>query len=242
MQLGSPRIVRFGVFEVDLVAGELRRHGFRVKLQAQPFQVLAALLERPGEIVTKDELQERIWRDDTFVDFEDGLSTAVWKIRQALGDAATNSRFIETLPKRGYRFIPSVEAGPTIQGSASPPQTVTPTPTMSKPSMLMVAALLLASVLGGLLMWVLGEGESPRAYRRICSCSRGSGRSFVSRGEGHSFGSRRFVLGRDLAGWHEDRVPVGRATSAPLAPPFRRLRLGASGRYRRRKLHVLGSR
>ena len=164
MQSGISRVVRFGVFEVDLVAGELRRNGTRVKLQEQPFQVLAALLERPGEIVTRDELQERIWKEDIFVDFEDGLSTAVRKIRQALADAASNPRFVETLPKRGYRFIASVEAVHPIVGSASPPQAVTPAPVMSSPRM--IAALLLACALGGSLVWVLGEGESTRAYRR----------------------------------------------------------------------------
>ena len=102
---GDDRIRRFGVFEVDLAAGELRRNGVRVKLQDQPFQVLAALLEKPGEVVTKEELQERIWRDDTFVDFDRSLATAVNKVRQALGDSATNSRFVETVPKRGYRFL-----------------------------------------------------------------------------------------------------------------------------------------
>ena len=100
---GGP--IRFGVFELDLAAAELRRNGARVKLQEQPFQVLAALLERPREIVTKQELQERIWKDDTFVDFDRSLATAVNKVRQALGDSATNSRFVETVPRRGYRFI-----------------------------------------------------------------------------------------------------------------------------------------
>ena len=97
--------IRFGIFEVDLAAGEIRRNGIRVRLQEQPFQVLAALLERPGEIVSKEQLQERIWKGDTFVDYEGSLATAVNKLRQALGDSATRPRFIETVPKRGYRFI-----------------------------------------------------------------------------------------------------------------------------------------
>ena len=107
---GGDHIRRFGVFEVDLAAGELRRNGVRVKLQDQPFQVLAALLERPGQVVTKEELQERIWKDDTFVDFDRSLATAVNKVRQALGDSATNSRFVETVPKRGYRFVGEASA------------------------------------------------------------------------------------------------------------------------------------
>ena len=101
----QPGIIRFGVFEVNLAAGELRKNGTRIKLQEQPFQVLAALLERPGEVVTKDELKERLWAGDTFVDFDHSLSTAVNKIREALGDSASSPRFIETVPRRGYRFI-----------------------------------------------------------------------------------------------------------------------------------------
>ena len=97
--------LRFGTFEVNLDTGDLRRNGAKVRLQEQPFQVLAALLEKPGEIVTKEELQERIWKDDTFVDFDRSLATAINKVRQALGDSATRPRFIETVPKRGYRFV-----------------------------------------------------------------------------------------------------------------------------------------
>jgi len=102
--------VRFGAFEVDLRAGELRRHGRRIKLPDQPFQVLAMLLERPGQVVTRDELQKRLWSADTFVDFDRGLNKAINRLREALGDAADDPRHIETLPKRGYRFIASIES------------------------------------------------------------------------------------------------------------------------------------
>jgi Tol biopolymer transport system component/DNA-binding winged helix-turn-helix (wHTH) protein len=98
----------FGLFEADLQTGELWKAGFRVKLQSQPFKVLSALLERPGQIVTRDELQERLWGKDTVVDFDHSLGTAINKIREALGDSAENPRFIETLSKRGYRFIAPV--------------------------------------------------------------------------------------------------------------------------------------
>jgi len=103
-----PQIVRFGVFEVDLESGRLRRNGRRVRLQQQPFQVLAMLLERPGQIVTREELQHRLWPADTFVDFDHGLNKDISKIRRALGDSAENSRFVETLARRGYRFIAEV--------------------------------------------------------------------------------------------------------------------------------------
>jgi DNA-binding winged helix-turn-helix (wHTH) protein/tetratricopeptide (TPR) repeat protein len=101
--------VRFGVFEVDLQAGELRRRGRKLKLQDQPFQVLGLLLERPGEVVTRDELRAKLWSEETFVEFDHSLNTAVSKIREALGDSADNPRFVETLPRRGYRFIAPVE-------------------------------------------------------------------------------------------------------------------------------------
>ncbi len=104
-----PAPVRFGIFEVDLQAGELRRQGFKVKLQEQPFQLLAMLLERPGQTVTREDLQKKLWPADTFVDFERGLNRAINKLRESLGDDADNPRFIETLPRRGYRFIAPVE-------------------------------------------------------------------------------------------------------------------------------------
>jgi DNA-binding winged helix-turn-helix (wHTH) protein len=105
---GSSRF-RFGVFEVDVHAGELRQQGIKINLQEQPFQVLALLLECPGEVVTREELQRRLWSDDTFVDFDRSLNKAINRLREALEDAADSPRFIETLPKRGYRFIAPVE-------------------------------------------------------------------------------------------------------------------------------------
>ena len=98
-------VLSFGTFEVDLRAGELRKQGKRIKLQAQPLLVLKVLLGRPGEIVTRDELRSQIWSADTFVDFDNSLNTAINKLREALGDSAESPRFIETLPRRGYRFV-----------------------------------------------------------------------------------------------------------------------------------------
>src|SRR5262252_6389890 len=102
-------VIRFGIFEVDLRAGQLRRNGFKVRLQDQPLQVLAMLLERPGEVVTRDELHARLWSSNTFVDFDHGLNAAVKRLRDALGDSADNPRFVETLARRGYRFLAPVE-------------------------------------------------------------------------------------------------------------------------------------
>ena len=104
------RLLRFGVFEVDLVAGELRKSGARIRLQEQPFQVLVALLQNAGRIVSRDDLREKIWPADTFVDFDHSVNTAVNKVREALGDSASSPRFVETLARRGYRFIAPVES------------------------------------------------------------------------------------------------------------------------------------
>src|ERR1700720_1712214 len=104
----APRVVRFGVFDVDMQARQLCKAGLRVKLQDQPFQVLAALLERPGEVVTREELRQRLWPADTFVDFDLSLNGALKKLRYALGDVADSPTFIETIPRRGYRFIAAV--------------------------------------------------------------------------------------------------------------------------------------
>jgi DNA-binding winged helix-turn-helix (wHTH) protein len=104
----SPAIQRFGVFEVDVRSGELRKQGVRIKLQEQPFHILTVLLQRPGEVVTREQLRSENWPADTFVDFDNGLNTAINKLREALGDSADNPRFIETLPRRGYRFIAPV--------------------------------------------------------------------------------------------------------------------------------------
>jgi TolB-like protein/DNA-binding winged helix-turn-helix (wHTH) protein/Flp pilus assembly protein TadD len=102
--------LRFGVFELDLRAGELRKHGLRVRLQEQPFQVLATLVEHPGEVVTREELQKKLWPADTFVDFDHGLNKTINKIREALGDSAESPRFVETVSRRGYRFLAEVKS------------------------------------------------------------------------------------------------------------------------------------
>ena len=104
------RVLRFGVFEVDLRTAELRKYGVRIRLEEQPFQILSLLLESPGELVTREELRQRLWSADIFVDFDHALNKAISKLRLALGDSAENPRFIETLPRRGYRFITAVQS------------------------------------------------------------------------------------------------------------------------------------
>src|SRR6185436_15847435 len=108
--------MRFGEFSVDLAAGEVHRNGVKVRLQELPFRVLAELASRPGEVVTRDELRARLWDASTFVDAEAGLNTAVAKLREALGDSAESPQFIETLPKRGYRFIAKIQSSGPVHG------------------------------------------------------------------------------------------------------------------------------
>ena len=121
------RVLRFGLFEVDLRSGELRKAGVRVKLHDQPFQVLTILIDRAGELVTREEIRKTLWPGDTFVDFDHGLNNAVNRLREALGDSADKPRFIETLPRRGYRFIGTINGSREIQSALSvPPVPATP--------------------------------------------------------------------------------------------------------------------
>jgi cholera toxin transcriptional activator len=107
--MAEKRTIRFGAFALDLAAGELRKSGMRLRLQGQPFQVLVLLLERAGEVVTREELRQSLWPSDTFVDFDHSLNTAINKLRDTLGDSASSPRYIETLSRRGYRFIAPVD-------------------------------------------------------------------------------------------------------------------------------------
>src|SRR5256714_1735427 len=109
------RILRFGSFEVDAGAGELRRQGLKVRLQDQPFRLLVLLLDHPGDVVTREKIRDTLWPADTYVDFDHSLNTAVRKLREALGDSAEAPRYVETIARRGYRFIVPVAPLPTVQ-------------------------------------------------------------------------------------------------------------------------------
>src|SRR6266403_3783334 len=151
LETRSSAILRFGVFEVDVRAGELRKQGVRVKLQEQPFQVLTVLLQCAGEVVTREELRNQNWPPDTFVDFDNSLNTAINKLREALGDSADSPRFVETLPRRGYRFIaPITGVDGTTRGTGAGVSPVT-----AKRSRKIVGAVavavLAAGIVGGLL-------------------------------------------------------------------------------------------
>jgi len=130
------RRYRFGAFEADAAAGELRRQGMRVRLNAQPFQVLCMLLERHGELLTRDDISRELWPDGTFVDYEHGVNSAVNRIREALGDTASSPRFVETLARRGYRFVAPVER---IGGSEDAPAPLAAVPELPEQTAVPVA-------------------------------------------------------------------------------------------------------
>lgn len=152
LETRTPEILRFGTFEVNLRAGELRKQGVRIKLQEQPFHVLAVLLQRPGEVVTREELRSQNWSADTFVDFDNSLNTAINKLREALSDSADNPRFIETLPRRGYRFIaPVTGVDGTAKGTGSGVSAAAPP--SSRRIVVTVAVVVLAAGIAGGMLW-----------------------------------------------------------------------------------------
>src|ERR1700730_7291041 len=113
-----PSIIRFGGFEADIRAGELRKSGARIRMQEQPFQILLMLLERPAEVITREEIRQKLWTGNVFVDFEHGVNSAIARLREVLGDSADSPRYIETLPRRGYRFIAPVDGFPRSHGAS----------------------------------------------------------------------------------------------------------------------------
>ncbi len=160
----AARRLRFGDFELDVRAGQLRKRGVRLRLQGQPLQVLAVLLNRAGEVVTREELRSQIWSADTFVDFDHSLHNAIARIREALGDSAETPRYIETLPRRGYRFIAPVEReeaqAPPSSAESAPPREVSVTPRVSKPRAFVVTALLALLVIA-FAVWLARTGTHP---------------------------------------------------------------------------------
>lgn len=154
-----PPVVRFATFELDVRAGELHKAGARVRLQDKPFRLLAALLERPGELVTREELCRRLWASDTFVDFDNSLNNAVNRVRAALGDTADHPRFVETVGGYGYRFIAPVETVPPITPVPTPSAPARPPPRVSRRTVVIgLASLLVAAV-----AWQVWRARQPDA-------------------------------------------------------------------------------
>jgi len=173
------RIIRFGMFEIDLHSAELRRNGLKVRLQEQPFQVLAMLLERPGELVTREELRRRLWSADTFVDFDHSLNAAIKRLRDALGESAEAPVFIETLARRGYRFIAPVDGGSTP--TVGLVDALEPNKPQSRhrvrPRMLAIASLVIAAAV--ILVFVSREElRTPKAQPRLVPLTTYTGREY----------------------------------------------------------------
>jgi Tol biopolymer transport system component/DNA-binding winged helix-turn-helix (wHTH) protein len=210
-----PSTYRFGSFTLDPGSGELRRNGARLKLQDQPLQILLKLLANAGDVVTREELRSALWATDTFVDFDAGLNTAIKRLRDALGDSADVPRFIETVPRRGYRFIGSLQDG--IASSAPPAEKAEPLLTASRLAAGMLA-LLLAGGVGALVVWLRSPLPPPRIVnsRQITSDGLAKG-NLVSDGSEIYFNER---LGGEMGLL---RVPVrgGPSTlleSSPTGP------------------------
>src|ERR1051325_3472430 len=174
----EPRSYEFGVFTVDLIGGELRKHGVRLKVQERPFQLLVCLLERPGEIVSRDELRQRLWPDGTFVDFDHNISSAINKLRTVLNDSAGNPRFIETVGSRGYRFLADVKriSSEPALSSQPPKQETLEVPVIaarkSHPrqglwKLVAGAALLLAILVAGYFQWARKTSKSSAPVARV---------------------------------------------------------------------------
>jgi eukaryotic-like serine/threonine-protein kinase len=157
---GEARLVRFDGFEADLRSGELRKGGVKLKLSEQPFSVLALLLAQPGEVVTRDELQKALWPADTFVDFERGLNKAINRLRDALGDSATTPRYIETLPKRGYRFVGSLEPS-AVPTAVAAEESALPIPSHTPPrNRMLIACAMLGLIVATVAVWRSGSSSA----------------------------------------------------------------------------------
>ena len=212
------RFVQFGIFEVDLYAGELRRNGSRVKLQEQPFQILTMLLARPGEVVSREELQKKLWPADIFVDFDHSLNAAIRRLRDALGDSAENPRFVETVARRGYRFLAPVNG-------VSPTVTTQPVhnPTIGRNRWLLpvVLAVLLAGVLLG---W--GIAHWRRQSVRATPIQIRQRRLTANTEESPVLGAAispdgKYLAFADKTGFYLRQIDSGETHSLSLAPGFR---------------------
>ncbi|MGD0364128.1 MAG: winged helix-turn-helix domain-containing protein [Bryobacteraceae bacterium] len=217
----APQILQFGVFEIDLAQGELRKHGQKIKLQERPFQLLAALLERPGQVVTREELVRRLW-SGTLVDFDNGLNIAAKKIREALDDDAATPRYVETLPRRGYRFIAPVqtrymqtqEAAPAKPSKPQPAPPVTP---RRRGIYGRLAAMIVALFLAVRIYWLATSVQPARLIQVVQLTQTGR----VELGNGVATdGTRVYFTQRDAGRWSLAQVSVEGGTPLPLPLPL----------------------
>jgi Tol biopolymer transport system component/DNA-binding winged helix-turn-helix (wHTH) protein len=226
----APQILQFGVFEVDLAQGELRKHGQKIKLQERPFQLLAALLERPGQVVTRDELVRRLW-NDTLVDFDNGLNIAAKKIREALDDDAATPRYLETLPRRGYRFIAPVQTR-NMQTAEAPSakqperQPVPPIPIVAPPPpapprrrrIYVRAAALIVVVFLVVRIYLVATQVRPARLVQVVQLTQ-TGQVELGTGVATD-GTRVYFTQRDGGRWSLAQVSVEGGTPLPLPLPL----------------------
>jgi len=220
----APQILQFGVFEVDLAQGELRKHGQRIKLQERPFQLLAALLARPGQVVTREELARKLWID-TLVDFDNGLNIAAKKVREALDDDAATPRYVETLPRRGYRFIAPVQvrvlpadaaAADKPRPDAAPPTAPTeppPAPRRRRASYVRVAAIVVILFVLVRVYWLVTSVQPARLLQAVQLTQ--TGRAEFSDGVACD-GSRVYFTEREGGRWSLSQVSVQGGNPQPL--------------------------
>ena len=224
----APQILQFGVFEVDLAQGELRKHGQKIKLQERPFQLLAALLERPGQVVTREELARRLW-NDTLVDFDNGLNIAAKKIREALDDDAATPRYVETLPRRGYRFIapvqtrnvPAAEAPPATQPKPQPAPTIAPPPApapLSRRAIFGRVAALIVVLFLAVRIYLIATTLRPARLVQVVQLTQ-TGQIELGNGVATD-GTRVYFTQRDAGRWSLAQVSVEGGTPLPLPLPL----------------------
>ena len=179
----QPALYRFDNFEADVRAGELRKHGIRLKLSGQPFQVLVLLLQHAGDVVTREELQQALWPADTYVDFDHGLNTAINRVRSALGDSGTSPRFVETLARRGYRFIAAVQAADAApraaEAKSAEPEAGAPADTLPRPPRALVRSLFALAQVMYLILYVVALWHFGGIEREAGRFSAGHGFSFA---------------------------------------------------------------
>jgi len=210
-----PQVLQFGVFQVDVRAGELRKNGVKLKLQEQPFQVLCLLLEHPGELVSREELRNRLWPADTFVDFDHGLNAAIKRLRDALGESADTPVFIETLARRGYRFMAPVEGGFAPGGIGT-----APTPEQSKSSFLRpwVAIAFLSPIVIAVLAWAMWRHTSRPTEVIERKLTSNSSENSVSSAAVSPDG--KYLAYTDNTGIYLKLVRTGETHPVPLPPNF----------------------
>jgi Tol biopolymer transport system component/DNA-binding winged helix-turn-helix (wHTH) protein len=217
---GEARTRRFGAFEIDLVAGELRRNGLKVKLQEQPLQVLGLLLERPGEVVSRDDLRNRLWPADTFVDFDHSLNAAIKRLRDGLGDSAENPRFVETVARRGYRFLAPVSIGPA-NGNRAVEERAASKESARRPKRripmgwIVAATAAIALVLFGLKLGLL-LGRRPPAALRISQLTANPADDRVRAGAISSDG--KYLAYSDENGFYLRQIDTAETHPVPLPP------------------------